>query len=65
MKIGDLVRGVEGKSWEGSVGIIIGFDADADPIVEWAGPYAHEGSNVTSPGTGEYKSQLEVINAPR
>ena len=64
MKVGDLVRGVEEGSWEGSVGIIIGFDPD-DPIVGWTGPYAHEGANVMSPGCGEYRSQVEVINESR
>jgi acid phosphatase class B len=65
MKVGDLVRGTKEGSWEGSVGIIIGFDVDHDPIVSWTGPYAHEGSNVFSPGCGEYRSQVEVVNEAR
>jgi len=65
VKVGDLVRGVEGRSWQGSVGLIIGFDPDDDPIVSWTGPYSHEGSNVLSPGCGEYRSQIEVINEIR
>jgi len=62
VKVGDLVRGTEDGSWEGSIGVVIGFDSDCDPIVEWTGPYAHEGSNVTSPGCGEYRTQVEVVS---
>ena len=65
MKVGDLVAGAKDKDWEGCMGIIIGFDPDNDPIVLWTGPYAHEGSILISPGCGEYRSQLKVINEAR
>tara|TARA_R110002110_G_scaffold159572_1_gene357437 strand:- start:180 stop:377 length:198 start_codon:yes stop_codon:yes gene_type:complete len=65
MKVGDLVRGTEDGSWQGSMGIVIGFDSDDDPIVGWTGHHAHEGSNIRSPGCGEYRSQVEVVNEAR
>ena len=47
MKISDLVTGRKGCEWIGSVGLVIGFDGDSDPIVVWT---HGGGSHVVSPG---------------
>ena len=62
MKVGDLVIGTEEGSYDGSVGIIFGFDEDDDPIVSWCND---EGSNDFHPGCGEYRNQVEILNANR
>ena len=62
MKIGDLVIGTEEGAYNGSIGIIFGFDEDDDPIVSWCNT---EGSNESSPGCGEYREHLEILNASR
>jgi hypothetical protein len=63
MKVGDLVTGKkEGGSYDGSVGIVFGFDEDNDPIVSWCNDW---GSNEVSPGSGEFRSSLRVISASR
>jgi len=62
VKIGDLVIGTEEGAYNGSIGIIFGFDEDDDPIVSWCNS---EGSNESSPGCGEYREHLEILNASR
>ena len=59
MKVGDLVTGNKEKIYDGSSGIMFGFDEDDDPIVAWCND---TGSNETTPGCGEYKNSLRVIN---
>lgn len=58
MIVGDYVTGQYGE-WNGSLGAVIGFDEDNDPIVSWIG---QAGSNEASPGCGEYRKGLVVVN---
>ena len=60
MKVGDLVRG--SAEWIGSIGLIVGFDEDDDPIVAWIG---EQGSNEWFPGCGEFRSQVLVLSETR
>ena len=62
MKVGDLITGTKEGSYEGSIGIIFGFDEDDDPVVAWCND---TGSNDFNPGCGEYRSQVEILNEAR
>ena len=62
MKVGDLVAGTEDGTYDGDIGIIFGFDEDDDPIVFWC---TTAGSNEASPGCGEYRSHVEILNEAR
>ena len=62
MKVGDLVTGKKDGTYDGSVGVIFGFDKDNDPVVFW---FNDMGSNDVSPGCGEFKNQMMVLNAAR
>ena len=62
MKVGDLVVGKEDGYFDGSIGIIFDFDEDDDPVVSWCND---EGSNEASPGCGEFRGSLEVLNEAR
>ena len=62
MKVGDLVTGKEEGAYDGSIGIVFGFDKDGDPIVSWCND---KGSNETSPGCGEYREDLEILSESR
>ena len=62
MKIGDLVAGKKSMAFEGSIGIIFGFDGDGDPIISWCNDV---GSHEQSPGCGEFKTQVKVISESR
>jgi len=57
MVVGDLVTGRYGE-WLGSLGAVLGFDEDNDPIVRWIG---QAGSNEAFPGCGEYRKELMVV----
>ena len=62
MKLGDLVTGKKDGTYAGSVGVVFGFDEDNDPIVSWCNDW---GSNEHSPGCGEFRDSLRVVNEGR
>ena len=62
MKVGDLITGNKNGTYDGSIGIIFGFDEDEDPIVFW---FNDEGSNEAYPGCGEFRNQMMVLNEAR
>ena len=62
MEVGDLVAGKKGGTYDGSVGVVFGFDEDNDPVVLWCNDL---GSNDHSPGCGEFRSSLKVISESR
>ena len=62
MQVGDLVTGTEKGTYEGSIGIIFGFDEDDDPIVSWCND---TGSDDFTPGCGEFRNQVMILNATR
>ena len=61
MKVGDMVKHAEGKfhgalyleSW---IGIVLGFDEDDDPVVQW-----YEKGFQPYPASPELRSEVEVI----
>jgi hypothetical protein len=62
VKVGDLVAGKKGGTYDGSVGVVFGFDEDNDPIVSWCNDC---GSNEASRGCGEFRSSLKVVSEGR
>ena len=57
MSLGDLVHLV-GSTKKENLGIVVGFDQEGDPIVEWIFP-AHYWTNETGP---EYGEDLIIIS---
>lgn len=62
MKVSDLVTGRKGCEWVGSVGLVIGFDEDSDPIIVWT---HGDGSHTLVPGCGEFRKQVKVLSESR
>ena len=61
MKPGDLVKHAEGKFHgalylESGIGIVLGFDEDNDPIIQW-----YEKGFQPYPASPELRSEVEVI----
>jgi len=60
LKVGDLVTWKNAKTILGKVrevGLVIGFDKDDDPFVNWQKSGCKD--------CGEYKAQLEVVSSGR
>jgi hypothetical protein len=57
MNLGDLVHHPEGT--EGNLGIVIGFDEEQDPEIEWI---FHAHRNLLGVNTCEYTEDLIIIS---
>ena len=57
MNLGDLVHLVAGT--EGNLGIVVGFDEEQDPEIEWI---FHAHRNLSGVNTCEYTEDLIIIS---
>ena len=56
MKLADLVHKTTWKSRPANLGIVVGFDEECDPEIEWIIPYIENCET-----TYEYREELIVI----